>query len=233
MKLFIQQGIRWPLGHLIFFILIASQVFISCKNQDRLNPLILTKQDSIDQQKFITRAFKSIAEIKHIIHSGDFVTRTGNDFTSQSLRTLNRRNETYSHCGIASIENDSLFIYHAMGGEWNPDEKLRRDPFESFAEPYSNKGIGIFNFLVTDSLKNNLLNVTRQFYQDGLMFDMDFDLQTDDRMYCAEFIYKTFLKASNNQLAFNKSRIGDFVFIGVDDIFLHPLCRTRIEIVYK
>ena len=107
------------------------------------------------------------------------------------------------------------------------------DPFELFAEPYSNKGVGVFNFLVTDSLKKNIVNVAKQFYQDGLMFDMDFDLRTDDRMYCAEFIYKTFLKASNSQMVFNKSRIGDFVFIGVDDLFLHPLCRTRIEIVYK
>ena len=234
MKFFIQKAIRWPLGYLIFFFLIAAaEGIISCKNQARLNPLILTSQDSIDQQEFISRAFKTIAEIKHHIQSGDLVTRTGNDYTSQSLRTLNRRNETYSHCGIASLENDTLFIYHAMGGEWNPDEKLRRDPFELFAEPYSNKGIGIFNFFVPDTLKNNFLNVSKQFYQDELMFDMDFDLKTDNRMYCAEFIYKTFLKASNNQMVFNKSSIGDFVFIGVDDIFLHPLCRKRIEIVYK
>ncbi len=60
------------------------------------------------------------------------VLRTGNDFTSESLRQLSFTDKTYSHCGIASIENDSIFIYHALGGEWNPDEKLRRDPIELF-----------------------------------------------------------------------------------------------------
>jgi hypothetical protein len=229
MKIFIQPTIRWPLGCLIVFII----TLVSCKSDDPLNALILSKQDSVNQQKYIARAFKSIADIKKSIHSGDLVTRTGNDFTSQSLRSLNQRNQTYSHCGIASIENDSLFIYHAVGGEWNPDEKLRRDPFELFAEPYSNKGIGVFQFLLADTTLFRLIKTAKEYYHNGLMFDMDFDLKTDDRMYCAEFVYKTFLNASNNQMTFNHSNIGQFIFIGVDDIFLHPLCKVKKEIVYK
>lgn len=62
---------------------------------------------------------------------------------------------------------------------------------------------------------------------------MDFDLATDDRMYCAEFIYKSFMKASKQQLQFNTSHINNFNFIGVDDIFLHPLCKKMAEVRYK
>lgn len=233
MQLFFKSKIRWPTGCLIFLLIPLCAPVVSCKRQDSLKPLIITKEDSVNVKKMITRAYKNIAVVKTGIQSGDLITRTGNDFTSQRLRTLNRRNQTYSHCGIASIENDSLFIYHAVGGEWNPDEKLRRDAFELFAEPYSNKGIGIFRFSIPDSIKLHLIEVAQQQYNNGLMFDMDFDLQTDDRMYCAEFIYKSFLKASNHQLVFNKSKIGQFIFIGVDDIFLHPLCNITRQIVYK
>jgi len=240
MKFFIFKGIRWPLSRLIFLFITVGAVCIpvfgamlSCNQKEVLNPLILSKQDSIDAQKLITRAFKSITAVKPNIQSGDLITRTGNDFTSQGLRTLNQRNQTYSHCGIASIENDSLFIYHALGGEWNPDEKLKREPFELFAEPYSNKGIGVFHFNLTDTTRQQLIKAAQNYYAAGLMFDMDFDLTTDNRMYCAEFIYKSFLKASHQQMVFNKSKIGRFIFIGVDDIFLHPLCSIKTAVVYK
>jgi len=226
MKRYIQTAIRWPIGCLIFFI-------SACNDQPKLNPLIVTKEDSIKQELLITRAFKEIQLAAKEIKTGDLVTRTGNDFTSESLRNLCIRDKTYSHCGIASIENDSLFIYHAMGGEWNPDEKLRRDPWKLFAEPYSNRGIGLFRFELPDSSISRLVRVVQGFYDSGLTFDMKFDLKSDEKMYCAEFIYKSFLKASDNTMQFNKSHIGNFEFVGPDDLFLHPLCKRRTQIVYK
>ena len=161
------------------------------------------------------------------------VTRTGNDFTSESLKSLNQRNQTFSHCGIASIEHDSVFVYHALGGDFNPDQKIRRDPISIFAEPYTNKGIGLFRFDVADSTKKQFASTARQLFMQGIMFDMDFDLKTNERMYCAEFVYKSIEWASHNRLIFPHSHIKDFEFIGVDDIFMHPLCIPREQIVYK
>jgi hypothetical protein len=226
MKSYIQTAIRWPIGCLIFFMM-------SCKQQPTLTPLVITREDSVKKEQQIGRAFKAIRLAEKDIQTGDLVTRTGNDFTSESLRNLCRRDQTYSHCGIASRENDTLFIYHAMGGEWNPDEKLRRDPWIFFAEPYSNKGVGLFRFEMADSNISRLINVVQHYYRSGLTFDMKFDLATDDKMYCAEFIYKSYLKASDDKINFDKSHIGDFEFVGPDDIFLHPLCKRRAQIVYK
>ncbi|RYF93746.1 MAG: hypothetical protein EOO02_24060, partial [Chitinophagaceae bacterium] len=190
MKSFIHTTIRWPIGCLIFFIL-------SCRPERKLTPIVVTHEDSIKNEQRLGRAFAAIQLTGKDIQSGDLVTRTGNDFTSQSLRKLCQRDQTYSHCGIASIENDSLFIYHAMGGEWNPDEKLRRDPWSLFAEPYNNNGIGLFRFDLPDSIKGKFVSVAQDLYTSGLTFDMKFDLKTDDKMYCAEFIYKTYLKATD------------------------------------
>ncbi|UEG48697.1 hypothetical protein LK994_08615 [Ferruginibacter lapsinanis] len=168
-----------------------------------------------------------------MIHSGDLITRTGNDFTSESLRQLNQKDKTYSHCGIASIENDSVFVYHALGGEFNPDQKIRRDAIETFSEPYSNRGIGIFRFRLNDNENDNVIKVVKKLYAMGLMFDMKFDLKTDDRVYCAEFVYKSYKVGSLDKLHFNISHIKNFAFIGVDDLFLNPLCIEQQRIVYK
>ena len=156
-----------------------------------------------------------IQQIKSQIEDGDMITRTGNDFTSETLRNLNQRNKTFSHCGIASVENDSLFVYHALGGDFNPDQKIRRDRFE-----------------LADSIRKKFAVIAKEFYSLGIMFDMDFDLQTNDRMYCAEYVYKCLIK-NGSGMVFNISRIKHFDFIGVDDLFLHPLCKRNAQLVYK
>ena len=202
-------------------------------SQPALPAIHLTTADSMQNEQRLAKADFRIGEVKPLIKTGDVVTRTGNDFTSESLRKLCRRNTTYSHCGIASIENDSLFIYHTLGGEWNPDEKLKRESFEQFADPYTNNGLGLFRFDMSQIEVTQLIKVVHRLFSEHLKFDMKFDLSTDDRMYCAEFLYKSFKEASKQQIMFAKSRIGDFEFIGVDDIFLYPGCNKIIEIVYK
>jgi hypothetical protein len=218
--------IRWLCGCLIFL--------CGCSNQQTNIPsFVVTKADSLQEVIRIKRGYLSVLSIADSVKSGDLITRTGNDFTSESLRTLHRRDETYSHCGVASIENDSVFVYHALGGEWNPDQKIKRDPLVVFAEPASNRGIGVFRFNISDSLLQGTIQELRHLFETGVMFDMDFNMKTDERMYCAEFVCKAYETGSQKKLQFPLSRIGTFEFIGVDDIFLHPLCTPKFKIVYK
>lgn len=229
MNIYIQTGVRWPTGCLIFFILLIH----ACNRPQPIAPLVETRIDSAKRKLVIFKAFQSILQQQQSIKNGDLVTRTGADFTSESLRNLCRRDVTYSHCGIASWENDSLFIYHAMGGEWNPDEKLCRHSWLQFAEPYSNKGFGHYRFSLPDSSIKKLIKTVQQYYMAGLEFDMKFDLASNDKMYCAEFVAKSYEAADKKRLQFNRSHIQNFEFIGVDDIFLHPLCKRMEQIVYK
>ena len=205
----------------------------SCNNNNNYTNLVTTKEDSLKEEKRIDHAFKMIDSVKGSIKTGDLIVRTGNDFTSESLRSLNQRDQTYSHCGIASIENDSLFVYHALGGEWNPDQRIRRDPIEVFGEPYSNRGMGVYRFALSPAETEELMVTVKKLYHMGIMFDMKFDLASNDHMYCAEFVYKSYLMGTNGKLQFNTSHIGKFAFIGVDDLFLQPLCKVQRRILYK
>jgi hypothetical protein len=47
---------------------------------------------------------------------------------------------------------------------------------------------------------------------------MDFDLATDDRLYCAEFVYKAIRDATGDTAYFGKTRILDRTYIGVDNL---------------
>lgn len=194
---------------------------------------VFTKEDTAKTIVFIKKAFAKINIAQKAIQNGDIVTRLGNDFTSECLRQINVRDKTWSHCGIASIEHDSIFVYHSLGGEFNPDQQLRRDHLQVFAGPATNRGIGIFRQPLSVKELYALLIIVKKLHAAGVMFDMEFDLQTDERMYCAEFVYKAFLWATNQRVHFSTSSVNEKIFVGVDDIFLHPQCKQIKKVFYK
>lgn len=217
---------RWPAGCLIFLL-------ASCHGMVKNNSAAISTTDAFKEEQRIERAFIKIDSAEKIITSGDLIVRTGNDFTSESLRNLNQQDKTYSHCGIASVENDTLFIYHALGGEWNPNQQVRKDVLKFFAEPYSNRGIGIYRYNLSSLEIEKMLITVKKLYQMGITFDMKFDLQSNDRMYCSEFVYKSLVMGTRGKLQFTTSQIGDFAFVGVDDLFIHPLCKELKKIRYQ
>lgn len=166
-----------------------------------------------------------IDSIMESIESGDIVFRTGADFTSSSLQKLCRRDKSFSHCGIAVREHDSVFIYHALGGEFNPDQRIKKEFAGSFFHPKESYRAGICRFPDTQLNKKKLLMAADRLYKARIPFDLDFDLKTDDRLYCAEFVAKSLEIGFNLKEKINRSRIDNMEFIGPDDIFLHPGAR--------
>lgn len=169
--------------------------------------------------------WKDYYNATQIIKTGDIITRTGNDFTSLALRKFAKKDDTYSHIGIASVENDSIFIYHAIGGETNPDAHLRRDPLYIFIHPNNNQGFGIFRFNLDSMQKKQLILFAKKKFSEKLPFDMDFDLNTDASMYCAEFVGKALESIYQNPQLFAKDTIGKIIYWAPDNIFLSPNCR--------
>jgi hypothetical protein len=168
---------RWLLCCLLLFV-------IACNTKKDYNYFTSSEIDSIAEEQNVIAALDSIYHYKKLVKQGDLVVRTGKDFTSETMRLLSTKDKTYSHCGIASIEHDSLFVYHSIGGEWNPDQKLRRDPFEIFCNPYENRGFGIFRYKMTPEENVNLKKVVHKLYDKNIMFDTKFRLACNDRMYC-------------------------------------------------
>ena len=219
-------GNRWWLAGVFLFVM-------ACHQQPAYQQLHLTAIDSAASELRNERAFASIEKVRPLIQQGDMILRTGSDFTSECLRQLSSSDKTYSHCGIASIEHDSVFVYHALGGEWNPDEKLRRDPLALFCNPEENRGFGVFRFTFSPSQKHALDSVVKAWYNKGVTFDMDFDLATDDKLYCAEFVSKAISTATSRQITFTITRINAFEFVAVDNLFLNPNCVEKKRIRFQ
>lgn len=170
---------------------------------------------------------------KSLLQDGDLVLRTGNDFISLTLRQFSRKDKTYSHCGLVRIEQGKVYVYHAIGGEDNPDARLRRESFEAFCNPEYNLGFGIFRYKLTPGEDRKLDSLIALYYRERIRFDMKFDLNTDSSFYCAEFVYKAVERATGNDRFFSLSRIGDFKYVAIDDLFLTPYAKPVYQAVFR
>jgi len=205
---------RWLYCCLLFFIM-------SCHSQwEKDNNPGTATDDSVITDKNANLAFIQIRNAQIVVQSGDLVLRTGRDYTSEVMRNLSQHDKTYSHCGLVSIENDSVFVYHAIGGEWNPDQKLRRDLFAVFCNPYENRGFGIYRYSLNKKEKKEVLRNIHHLYKEEVKFDMQFNLDTDDRMYCSEFVYKAIKPA----LKLKTTTINHITFVTIDNLFSDAGC---------
>jgi len=215
LKLFFLK--RWHLCCLLFCV-------TACHSLKEERAFSVSQTDSLSEEINAATALKKIYKTKDFVQSADIILRTGKDYTSQLMRNLSTHDKTYSHSGIASWENDTLFVYHSIGGEGNPTQKLRRDRFEMFCNPYANRGFGVYRYRVSEKQKEKIVSKAKEYYSHHLLFDMKFDLNSDDKMYCSEFIYKTIKAATDDAINLKTTTLNHIKFVAIDDLFFNPFC---------
>jgi Permuted papain-like amidase enzyme, YaeF/YiiX, C92 family len=169
--------------------------------------------------------FSLIDSAKTLIKNGDIIFRNGIDDVSRAARSMNRKDTSFSHCGLLFIENDSVVVYHAIGGIYNPSQQLRRDPIDSFCNPTENNAFGIYRYGLEAPQQEKLKQIVNDHYKAGLRFDLFFNYQSDDVMYCSEFVFKSLNKSVNGALA-RYVRMDTIPFgVTTDDIYLNENSR--------
>lgn len=201
----------------VFFLLLLFLAW-SCKSSHSTNEIFPSPLQ-------LAEAFQKIDSIKSLIKNGDVIFRNGLDEVSGAARSMNRRDTSFSHCGLVFIEHDSAFVYHALGGSYNPGQKLKRELLDSFCSPAENNAFGLYRYTLKKEETEKLKAVVDGYYKAGLKFDMFFNYISDDMMYCSEFVFKSLNKSVNG--AYSKYLRLDTLPYGVttDDIFLNENCR--------
>ncbi len=165
--------------------------------------------------------FQLIDSVKPLLESGDLIFRNGNDDVSRAARSMNRKDTSFSHCGFVYRENDSFFVYHAIGGIYNPSQKLKRELLDSFCNPKENDAIGIYRYNLSIKEEDKLDTIVKRYFNAGLRFDMYFNFLSDDVMYCSEFVFKSLNQSTNGSLS-KYVRLDTIPFgVTTDDLFLN------------
>lgn len=201
---------RWPLCCLFFFL-------AACRQP--------TPPD-------FSRQYQTIRQAALAARNGDLVFRNGTDEVSAAARSMNERDTSYSHCGLIMIEHDTAVVYHAIGGHYNPGQRLKREPLDSFCNPAENDRFGIFRYQLDSTEQTRLQAIVGNYYTSGLRFDLFFNFFSDDEMYCSEFVYKSLNRALRGRLHFLIRRDRWPYGVSLDDLFLHPGARTVQQVKF-
>ncbi len=190
------------------------------------------RMDSLQTARKVLFEKSVYPEAIRLAETGDIITRMGTDLTSLMFSRVNPSDRTFSHCGLLSIENDSVFVYHAIGGECNPDQKLRRESLSDFAAPSGCKAIGIFSPGLSGSQRITLGTYVRGLFAEGLPFDTEFNLATDERQYCTEMVAKSIGKITGNMAWVSITEKGNLRFIPVENIFHNRFVSEKKRFAY-
>jgi hypothetical protein len=128
------------------------------------------------------------------LRSGDIVFRRGPSVESQAVMTMDA-GSTFSHVGIVSKENGATFIVHVVPGEGRPDV-TRIEPIEDYLR--SDRALAASAFhVVTDrpSQIETAVQFARDYAQRRVPFDSNFDLSSEDALYCTELVWRAYKKA--------------------------------------
>lgn len=201
---------------------------ISCKQVESNHDAAMAYQ----AQRMVHYEDSIYPQILKLVRTGDIITRLGSDITSEMLRQMNLTDKSFSHIGISSKENDTVFVYHAIGGEFNPDQRLKRETLYSFLHATDNKGAGIYRINSSSANIQSVANKAGQFFKAGIPFDMAFDYHTEDRLYCAEFVAKCIGRALADSSWLRFSSAGQFSYVSVDNLTASPILQPVIRKFY-
>lgn len=194
-----------------------------------------------------------LQEARALIKTGDLVLRRGNDFSSDQVRGMSKEDKTYSHAGIALLQDDSILIYHVEPDFYNVKDKVRKENVDSFFSSAHNTEFAVARFDLDSIEIKNLIDFLEMQYLKKVSFDMAFDLKSDDKMYCSEMIRKGLLKATHDRIIIEVQPFNDkskykiikqyfklqekqFVnreIIPIDRLYLNPSCTILKRFKYQ
>jgi hypothetical protein len=168
------------------------------------------------------------------IKTGDLMLRHSTGFSSDIFMQSSKREAKFSHSGMAIRNPDgTVYVYHMLGGVDNPQFNLKKDSLQAWCSPVFAQSFAIYRYDLSDAERGIIDSMARYYYKSNLTFDMDFDLKTDDRMYCSEFIYKMLVLATKNKNYIPLSVENGKPFVGIDDLYLNPNSKKLLEHEHK
>lgn len=205
---------------LIVLLVVGSSVLVAMKMSGHKDKSIRVSELKLHEADIANKHLADTAI--SLLRSGYVVLRMGLGADSRLLAQFSRKDKSYSHCGIVMIEKGQPYVYHSIGGEDNPDARLRRDPASVFFSPLHNTALAIVKYDLDDERVGELRKVVNTYYQQRPKFDMKFDLASDDKLYCAEFVYKAVNKAADDTAYIRTTSAAGIRFVGIDDLFINP-----------
>lgn len=165
----------------------------------------------------VSKTKESEIEILVPLKSGDLIVRQGTGYFSDLFRQMGSRDKKYSHIGIISKEQDSLFVYHIEADEFTGEGFALREQVSSFINKA--KTYTFFENQMDSIARNAMLNKAKEYVQLKVKFDLNFNAEDDDKLYCTELVAKSINYGLDSVYITPTTSLKGRLFYGLDDIY--------------
>jgi hypothetical protein len=154
---------------------------------------------------------------------GDIIFISAGGTWSEFARFLSRREKLYSHVGVIAKGRDGLVVIHAGGNPLQTEAGVHADTVGFFMAAVTRVGL----YRMPEALRGRFLAYVRGASERRLPFDNGFSLDTADRLYCTELIWRGLTAALGaDPIADKPSSLGT-PYVALDDVsrlpFLTPV----------
>ncbi len=170
---------------------------LSCTSPTQEPVKLISKQQEINN---------NISALKEHAISGDLIVRMTDDLISEQIKFLNEKEKIYSHAGIVIIKNNQPFVCNIAPNDPKNDT-IQIVPVDSFVNPSKNLKCALYRYDLSKEEKDSLTEILLKYKANDLRFDWLYDLNTDNKMYCAELIDKALQKATGNRINIKQANI--------------------------
>ena len=183
-----------------FHLILLSFIFLNCNQIQQKNKNI----DNINFEKIV---------------SGSLVCRLGNGYFSGYFKKYASIEKKFSHIGIVSKENDSLFVYHSEASEFTGIGFVKKELLSSFLNEIKIYDFYELNF--NDTINFQIVEQVKQYYNLKVPFDMDFNSSDDKKLYCTELIAISINKTLKDSIIKPTMTLNKRKLFALDDIYLN------------
>lgn len=155
-----------------------------------------------------TRNFsRNMPEIPEL-QDGDIICRRGRSPESRIV-FLSDYKSNFSHVGIIKKEYGIPYVIHVVPGENKKHpEYVRKEKLNDFLSPEKASTFGFYRTDFSKTECEKAANIAEGFYQSKLTFDTNYNLNTDDQLYCTELVFKAYQGAIQHKLNLNTTHLN-------------------------
>jgi hypothetical protein len=155
-----------------------------------------TSSIDVSETQFVTLPDSAV----QLLQPGDIIIRKGGGPLSALI--MRTTGEEYSHCGIISGQQDSLFIIHAIADLLSETGKdgVQTCPFDLFVAQTIDSALAVYRPKFIADAPHLVDSLAKQYLAKGASYDHRYDLATKDRIYCLELPYHVFTTIKGNNL---------------------------------
>ena len=148
-----------------------------------------------------------------VLQNGDVVFRKGQSLTSRVV-LMTDRESSYSHVGVVCILNQVPYVVHAVPDESENDiDYVKMERLSNFFSSEKACKGSIFRIKKQYSKSAQSAALTaKSYYDNKILFDDAFSMDSENKLYCTELVWKAYQKAGINLIQGNLDKLS-FPFI--------------------